>query len=199
MKTRYSAILFWGLLAGPALAQPRLPDPSFDLVNNTPRPVEQLFVNPAAAPDWGHDRLGSQFVPPGALHRVRLDPRGGCLQDIRVVFRDGAVQDMRGADTCALRQVFLGPLPPPKPPAAPELRLENRDRRPVSYLFISPAGQPDWGQDLLAGRPLRGGGSLAFPLPPGGCIYDVKVVYADGAAQEQRGVDLCARPAVRFP
>lgn len=223
-----AALALAGLAAQPAAAQ-RLPDPSFDLVNNTPRIVEQLYANPVAIRDWGHDRLGTIAVPPGVVHRVRLDPRGGCLQDVRVVFRDGGVQDYRGFDGCAERRLVLDPAGPPPGYAAPgygapppgygapppgygaapgyapqqrratTLRLDNRGRRPIDFVFVSPAGRPDWGEDRLLGRPFRAGGSISLPLPPGDCIYDVKIIYADGAAQEQRGVDLCARPALRFP
>jgi hypothetical protein len=92
-----------------------------------------------------------------------------------------------------------GPGAPPPPPPPVALRLENRGGRPIAFVFATPAGQPDWGRDLLEGRPLRAGARQALALPPGPCLYDVKVVYADGAAQEARGLDLCARPAVRFP
>ncbi|MDQ1081746.1 hypothetical protein [Pseudoroseomonas cervicalis] len=232
-----------GFGASQQAAAQRLPDPSFDLVNNTPRIVEQLYANPVEIRDWGHDRLGTIAIPPGVVHRVRLDPRGGCLQDVRVVFRDGGVQDYRGFDGCAERRLVLDPAGPPPgvtppgyaapgygapgyggpgygaPPqgyaggpaygAAPgyapqqrrpaTLRIDNRGRRPIEFVFVSPSGRPDWGEDRLLGRTLRAGGSVALPLPPGDCIYDVKIVYADGAPQEQRGVDLCARPALRFP
>ncbi|WP_159998496.1 hypothetical protein [Roseomonas sp. 18066] len=192
------------IAAMPAQAQPR-PDPSFEIVNNTDRGLEQLFANPVGVQDWGHDRLGAQWVPPGERHVVRLDPRGGCRQDLRLVWRGGTVQDLRDIDTCAQRQIVLGaPLPakmapgyaPPQPLA---LRLENRGGRPIALAFATPSGQPDWGQDLLLGRALRAGARQSLALPPGPCLYDVKVIFADGAAQEARGLDLCARPAVRFP
>ena len=200
----------------PAAAQPGpmgYPDPSFEIVNNTDRGIEQLFANPVGLRDWGHDRLGAQWVPPGARHVVRLDPRGGCRQDLRLVWRDGSVQDLRDIDTCAQRQLVLGapsyaPMPAPMPgkmapgyaPQPPlTLRLENRGGRPITLAFATPSGQPDWGQDLLLGRMLRAGARQSLALPPGPCLYDIKVVFADGAAQEARGLDLCARPAVRFP
>lgn len=284
-----------------AMAQ-RGPDPSFELINNTPRGIDQLYANPVNAREWGHDRLGSEPVPPGGRHVVRLDPRGGCRQDLRVVYRDGAVQDLRDIDTCATRQLVLGPQPgagtapppgyaqqgygqqgygqqgygqqgsdqqgypqqgyppgyappdyaspgypardyppqgygqqgyaqpgypqpgypqatAPQPPYGQQgyaqqgyagaqpgpggrpaaVRLDNRGSRPIVLAFVSPAGQPDWGEDRLMGRPVSPRSSQTLPLPPGSCLYDVKIVYADGAAQESRGVDLCARPAVRFP
>ncbi|ONG50034.1 hypothetical protein BKE38_19805 [Pseudoroseomonas deserti] len=194
---------------GPQQGPLGIPDPSFEIVNNTDRGLEQLFANPVGVRDWGHDRLGAQWVPPGARHVVRLDPRGGCRQDLRLVWRGGGVDDLRDVDTCAQRQIVLGPpLPVPLPGkmapgyAAPQgmaLRLENRGGRPITLAFATPSGQPDWGQDLLLGRTLRAGARQSLALPPGPCLYDVKVIFADGAVQEARGLDLCARPAVRFP
>lgn len=180
------------------------PDPSFQLVNRTGEAVEHLFANPAELRDWGHDRL-ARAVPPGGRVRIRLDPRGGCLQDIRVVYAGGGVQDLRGLDTCARPEVVLGRPAAAGPgqagPAsrAARLALRNDGRRPIVDVFVSPAGQPDWGYNRLTVSPLPPGGGFRLDLPPGGCLYDVKVVYFDGMPQEQRGLDLCARPAVRFP
>lgn len=176
--------------------QPGLPDPSFTLLNNTPQPVERLFVSPVGSGDWGHDRLGSRALPPERSQHVRLDPRDGCRQDLRAVFGDGGMQDLRGLDTCAVREVRLGP---PAAPPEPRLALRNAGRQPIVAAYASPAGLPDWGMDRLTVHPLPPGDTFRLDLPPGACEYDVKVLYADGATGERRGLDLCARPAVRFP
>ena len=190
------ALLVLPILSTAAPAQRNLPDPSYTVVNNTGQTLEMLFASPVGSHDWGHDRLGSEPVPSGSSRLVRLDPRDGCRYDLRAVFRDGTVQDMRGADTCATRMFRLGP---PTAPPEPRLDLRNTGRQPIIAAYVSSFGARDWGVDQLDVHPLRPGGSLRLVLPPGECRYDVKVLYADQATEERRGLDLCAHSAVRFP
>ncbi|MFZ6763369.1 hypothetical protein [Pseudoroseomonas sp. WGS1072] len=186
-------------LAAPAAAQrrPAGADPSFTVVNDTDRPVEHLFANPPVIRDWGHDRL-AEPVPPGGRRLIRLDPAGGCRQDVRVVYVGGAVQDLRGLDTCARHLVRLGGADAAAR-RAPYLFLRNEERRPVSQVFVSPSGQPDWGMNRLTVSPLPPGAQFRLALPPGECGYDVKVVFFDGMPMERRGLDLCTRPDLRLP
>ncbi|MXP62387.1 hypothetical protein E0493_03345 [Roseomonas sp. M0104] len=190
------ALLALPLLSTAALAQRTLPDPSYTVINNTGQTLEMLFASPVGSHDWGHDRLGSEPVPSGTSRLVRLDPRDGCRYDLRAVFRDGTVQDMRNTNTCAARSYRLGPA---APPPEPRLELRNAGREPIVAAFVSPAGAGDWGMDQLDVHPLPPGRSFRLELPPGACRYDVKVLYADSASEERRGLDLCASPAVRFP
>lgn len=177
-----------GPYQGPHQGPYRGPDPSFTVLNNTPVPVERLFASAAAARDWGHDRLAGAPLPPGAARPIRLDPRAGCVIDLRAVQADGAVRDLRGIDTCATPRVVLGP------PLPHVLLLENRGRQVVTLAYVSPAGQRDWGMDRLEGRPLLPGASLSLPLPPGECLFDIRAVTGRGAPVDHRGVDLCIQP-----
>ena len=190
------ALLALPFASATAPAQPSLPDPSYTVVNNTGQTLELLFVSPVGSRDWGPDRLASRPLPSGSSRLVRLDPRDGCRQDLRAVFRDGTVQDLRDANTCAARVLTLGP---PQPPPEPRLELRNTGRQPIAAAYVSPSGVPDWGMDQMTVHPLPPGGIFRLELPPGACRYDVKVLYADGATEERRGLDLCARPRVRFP
>jgi hypothetical protein len=189
--------------------------PAFTLLNRSGRPVAQLYASPAGLDEWGYDRLGTITVPPGGRHLVRLGAGAGCRQDLRVLYRDGARQDLPGLDLCVTREVVLGvaaaaagPMPGPAAGAMPGpvanqapgplLALRNQGRLPVAAAFVSPAARREWGEDQLATRPLPPGGTFRLRLPPGECIYDVKIIATNGAAQEQRGLDLCARPGVTF-
>jgi hypothetical protein len=189
--------------------------PAFTLLNRSGRPVAQLYASPAGLGEWGHDRLGTTTVPPGGRHLVRLGAGAGCRQDLRILYRDGARQDLPGLDLCVTREVVLGaaaaagtaaagPVPGPVPGSVPApapgplLALRNQGRLPVAAAYISPAARREWGEDQLATRPLPPGGTFRLRLPPGECIYDVKIIATNGAAQEQRGLDLCARPGVTF-
>lgn len=168
-------------------------DPSFTVLNNTSVPLAQLFASSAAARDWGHDRLAGAMLPPGEARPIRLDPRAGCVIDLRAVQADGAVRDLRGVDTCATPRVVLGqPLPH-------ELLLENRGRQVVTLAYVSPAGQRDWGMDRLEGRPLLPGAAMRLPLPPGECVFDIRAVTERGVPLDHRGVDLCIQPRLVLP
>lgn len=76
-------------------------NPSFNLVNQSGRVIEQFFASPSSQQEWGPDRLGDEVVQPGASFAVRL-PVGECSYDLRVVWAGGQSQDRRGVNTCAL-------------------------------------------------------------------------------------------------
>lgn len=87
----------------------------------------------------------------------------------------------------------------PAPAAGdPSFSLVNRGAAAVRTLYVTPSGDPNWGEDRLAGRP---------PIPPGGsfpvrrradgrCRMDIRVVFADGRSEERRGLDTCTLDAV---
>lgn len=80
---------------------PRTGNPSFNLVNQSGRVIEEFYASPASAPDWGADRLGDEVVQPGQSFAVRL-PEGECVYDLRAVFQGGGNQERRGVNTCVL-------------------------------------------------------------------------------------------------
>jgi hypothetical protein len=82
--------------------------PDFALLNRTARPVAQLYASPAGLGEWGYDRTGTTTVPPGGRHVVRLQDGAGCHQDLRILYRDGARQDLPDLDICVTREVVLG-------------------------------------------------------------------------------------------
>jgi hypothetical protein len=87
----------------------------------------------------------------------------------------------------------------PAPAAGdPSFSLVNRADAAVRALYVTPSGDPNWGEDRLAGGP---------PIPPGGsfpvrrradgrCRMDIRVVFADGRSEERRGLDTCTLDAV---
>jgi hypothetical protein len=80
-------------------AQPGGANPSFNLVNQSGRVIEQFYASPSSQQDWGPDRLGSDMVSPGQRYAIRL-PVGECLYDLRVVFQGGQSSERRGVDAC---------------------------------------------------------------------------------------------------
>jgi hypothetical protein len=70
--------------------------------------------------------------------------------------------------------------------------LVNRAASAVRELFVTPAGDANWGQNRLAGRSLPPGGSfLVQRRSDGNCILDIRAVFADGRAEERKGLNTC--------
>jgi hypothetical protein len=81
---------------------PRTGNPSFNLVNQSGRVIEEFYASPGSARDWGQDRLGNDTVQPGQSYAVRL-PEGECVYDLRAVFQGGGQpQERRGVNLCVL-------------------------------------------------------------------------------------------------
>lgn len=73
----------------------------------------------------------------------------------------------------------------------PDFRLNNRTGSTINEVYVSSARRNDWGRDLLGSNTLSSGQSLNVTLPAGQCTNDIRVVYENGASQEQRGVNTC--------
>ncbi len=101
--------------AGPAAAGPGpgpgrragASDPSFNLVNRSPRVIHEIYVSPATTRAWGTDLLGRDVLAAGGIFPVRLAADGNCVFDIRVVYDDGRALERRRVNTCALNSVAL--------------------------------------------------------------------------------------------
>jgi hypothetical protein len=85
----------------------------------------------------------------------------------------------------------------PAPPVAaaprgnPSFWIVNASRRTMRELYASPSSQQTWGPDRFGTGVLGGGDRFAVRLPEGECIYDVRVVWADGRPEDRRRVNLC--------
>ncbi|MCB4820201.1 hypothetical protein [Roseicella aerolata] len=183
-----------GLLAQPALAQSG--DPSFRIVNNTPNVINEVYASPANQQTWGHDRLGSEVVPPGGRHIIRLPQDGNCLYDVRVVFQGGAApEERRNLNTCGMTDlVFGGGGAAPRGAAQgnPSFNLVNQSGRVIEEFYASPSSQQSWGPDRLGEAVVAPGTNFAVRLPQGECTYDLRWVWQGGEAQERRSVNACS-------
>lgn len=183
-----------GLPAVPAPAQSN--DPSFRVVNNTPNVVNEIFASPSNTRSWGHDRLGTEVVPPGASHIVRLPADGNCVYDIRIVYQGGNAEERRSLNTCNLTDLVLAaaaaaPRAGAAQQANPSFNLVNRSGRVIEQFFASPSSQQDWGPDRLGDDLVQPGATYAIRLPAGECEYDLRIVWQGGESREQRRVNTC--------
>ena len=199
-----------GLIGGLPVALGQPLELSFVLVNNSGRTIAELYATPSGVPRWGHDRLGSEAVPSGRTHRIRLPVDGHCAYDLRVVYQGGVVEDRRGIDICTLTRIVFGAgggaLPEKSARAGggqgsdPSFSLVNRGARTINEIYASPSTIRTWGSDLLGSEVLPPGQTFAVRLPAdGNCVFDVRVVFDDGRARERRRVNTCNVNSLRFP
>jgi hypothetical protein len=91
-----------------------------------------------------------------------------------------------------------------RPPALqpPLFTLVNRSPQVIRELFVTPAGNANWGQNHLDGK---NGNATAIPIgasftvrrrADANCIYDIRLVYADANTEDRRGVNICAADSI---
>lgn len=89
---------------------------------------------------------------------------------------------------------------PAAPSGTPSLRLQNGTPNVVNNVFASPSSDSNWGEDQLgADEVIQPRGARTISLPPGECLYDVRVVYQGGVAEERLRVDACNAGLVALP
>lgn len=82
----------------------------------------------------------------------------------------------------------------------PSFNVANRTSSTITELYASPAGVTNWGRNRLVGVAVPPGQRYAIRLPAdGNCVYDVRVVFANGEPEERRGVNTCNLDDLPFP
>lgn len=199
-------------LAGPAAAQARQDNPSFNLVNRAQQPINEVYATPKGMDNWGRDLLSDTTVAPGATYAVRL-PVGQCTYDVRVVYGSGRSEEKRGLNTCNLTDVvFNGSAGAARGGSAAasqggdraqqavqrglSLTVTNLSTTTISSVFATPTGVDNWGEDRLGDEGIiEHQATKTISLPnEGKCLYDVRFVYSDDSTFEKRKVDLCHDP-----
>jgi hypothetical protein len=99
----FLSVLGLAVIAGPAGAQPQN-NPSFNLVNRSQQPINELYATPQGLDNWGKELLGDTTVAPGNSFAVRL-PAGQCIYDVRVVYGNGRAEEKRNLNTCNISDV----------------------------------------------------------------------------------------------
>jgi hypothetical protein len=169
------------------------------IVNRSARPIYQLLISASDADQWGDDRLGEATIAPGATYRVSLGRTGDCQFDIQVVYDDVSHEERRGVNLCRGHSFTFDGRAAVKPSdpfaIARTIVLGNRSARSIRQVFISPASADQWGDDVApaGGIATDGSGQVSYR---GGCTADLRVVFDNRAAEERRGLDLCATPSL---
>lgn len=70
----------------------------------------------------------------------------------------------------------------------------NHTNTTVWEFYASNVGTDDWEEDVLGGKIIASGNSNRFNIDDGTgyCVYDVKVVFKNGAERIKRRVNVCA-------
>jgi len=78
----------------------------FDLINDSGRTIERIFVSSVGINDWENDVLGRSMLPSGYTKRVSFSPSyRGCQFDVKVVFRDGGSLIDWNVDLCRVGRI----------------------------------------------------------------------------------------------
>ena len=80
-----------------------------------------IYVSAVDSGDWGSDKLGDDVLSVADRFPVVLPRDGRCQYDVRVVYGDGATEERRNQDVCAISEMaFSGAdaQPPPDPVTA---------------------------------------------------------------------------------
>jgi hypothetical protein len=62
---------------------------------------------------------------------------------------------------------------------------------PIWAVYITPAGDDDWGKDQLNGDTIEAGRTYRWTIPWDGCYVDIKAVTFTGLHSERYGVNVC--------
>ena len=168
------------------------------VVNRASQPINEIYISPHSSEDWGKDWLDADTLASGDSVRLRLGQSAECRFDVKIIYADASREERESVDLChEPRIVFDGAhaTPPPGAEQPHQVMVENRSALPIQQLFISGSTANQWGDDRLATGRISIGGERAITWH-GDCVVDVRVVFANRAAEERRGMDLCALPAL---
>lgn len=178
-----------------------LGDREIVLMNRDKSSVVEVYVSPDTADSWGQDLLGDGVIDPGQVGRVKLGRMRDCSFDVLVVYDDTRREEMRGVNICKTRQLTFdghnASAPVEQPGPQRSVTVVDASTLPIQQLFVSPPDAAQWGDDRLAAASLSVGEQRAIDFN-GDCSADVRVVFANRAAEERRGIDLCHTTVLRI-
>ncbi|MFN7753425.1 MAG: Tat pathway signal protein [Pseudomonadota bacterium] len=208
------AALAWMVAAGsmPARAQ----DASFELQNNGGTAIREVFVSPSSSGQWGRDVLGAGVIQPGNSQRITPFAKE-CIFDVKVVWAGGANEERRRQNLCQIsRMAFSGgaggvaggvaggsaggsSTPVGSRGGDPTFDLVNAGSVSIFEVYVSPSSINDWGRDVLGSSVISGGNRHRIrPAASSECVFDIKVVYRGGGAEERRRQNLCEISSLTF-
>ena len=169
------------------------------VLNESTRPIKELFVSSARTMNWGDNLLAVPMVP-GARFVAEVERGDQCLFDIRIVYEGGREQRQMNRDICRPDEIAFGGQAVSRiegggPESGLAVSFVNDGRAPLQSLFLTPATDTHWGDDRLGTHTLGNKMRLDLRLAQSaGCLWDIKLIYQGDITREQRGHDLCTAP-----
>lgn len=81
----------------------------------------------------------------------------------------------------------------------PDFWITNTSGKQINEIYVSPSTESNWGSDWLREHVLASGQRFAIrPRRDGTCVFDIRVVFADGSSEERRRVNVCNVNEVAF-
>ncbi len=177
-----------------AFGDPSLPVREANVSNRARFTVRELYARAMGQEAWGADRLGSATLEPRADFGLRIRSRD-CRFDLRAVYENEREEVQPGLDLCRGQQVELAGPGPAVPGELRRMLLVNGYGRPIAQVFLISPDPDDWGEDQLGDATLAPGARQELSVTSG-CRVDLRIVFDSDAAEERRGIDLCANSLV---
>lgn len=196
-----AVLLGLACLSGHARAQQEAQGTDFFIVNNGPRAIEQAFVSPTGDRNWGRDRLGRRVIAAGDSTLMRGTLPEGCQGDVRVVFEGGGQMERRNQNLCRINKMYFNsPAAPNRRPQSPDITIRNESDEQIDHVYVTPAGDRDWGSDWLgANDVIVGKGRRQVRIGTVlGCQIDVRATFHNGQHVEYYNENICAGGSVVF-
>lgn len=98
-----------------------------------------------------------------------------------------------------LAALCVASAPPASAQPNPDFWITNTSGKQINEIYVSPSTDSSWGSDWLGEHVLASGQRFAIrPRRDGTCVFDIRVVFADGSAEERRRVNVCTVNEVAF-
>jgi S1-C subfamily serine protease len=185
-----------------ALAQTN--DTRVRIVNRSPQAIHYLFASPTDSGQWGEDRLRDGTIASGSAFTLDPGTAHGCAYDVRIVYADKQSEERRNQNLCMLSELIfdrggIGHAPEASGAVDTRFDIVNRTSHAILHVYVSASSAEQWGEDRLGSAVLPAGGRFRVdPGPANGCIYDVRVAFANMEAEERRQQNLCAISELAF-
>ncbi len=198
-----TAIAMLAVVTAAAWGQPRPAPPQadgsdFHVVNNGPARIEQVYVSATGDRNWGPDRLSRTAIERGDSFLIRNSLTDGCQGDVRAVYAGGAQVERRNQNLCRIDRMYFTAPTRASRRGATDLGIRNESETPIEHLYITRAGDRDWGRNVLSPRELieqqvRRRVRLDSDL---GCQVDIRADYVGGAKVEFHNENICTQTVI---
>jgi hypothetical protein len=92
---------------------------------------------------------------------------------------------------------FICPAGLAQAPVSPGFDVQNASHSPITAAFAKPVASQKWGSPLPGSAIAAGKTARVTVASETNCLYDVRLVFADGHEESRHSVDVCKHDHVR--